>query len=100
MELSYFTCMFLVTRPFHGSEDEPIPKKRKVAKNTVRQKWSSEEFAEIEKYFKSYLDAGITPRSKEVQFAMAKSKKNKGVLWMRKSNLIIKKISYMNKDKR
>jgi hypothetical protein len=67
---------------------------------TTRKKWSVDEVSEIRKYFKSYLDSGITPRMKAVQSALEKSKKDKGILWMRKTNLIIKKIRNMNKDKR
>ncbi|XP_052229409.1 uncharacterized protein LOC127843707 isoform X6 [Dreissena polymorpha] len=83
------------------SEDDTPPKKRRrVVKTNTRQKWSVDEVAEIKEYFKTYLDSGITPRNKEVQLAMAKSRKNNGILWMRKTHLIIKKISNLNKDKR
>jgi len=83
------------------SEDDTPPKKRRrVVKTNTRQKWSVDEVAEIKEYFKTYLDSGITPRNKEVQLAMAKSRKNNGILWMRKAHLIIKKISNLNKDKR
>ncbi|WAR09247.1 hypothetical protein MAR_019205 [Mya arenaria] len=84
-----------------GEDSDAVcqPKRKKAAQST-RQKWSEKEVEELKKFFKTYLDVGITPRQDAIKKALEKSKKENGALWRRKSHLIIKKISNMNKNKR
>ena len=78
-------------------EEEKTPAKPKP--KVVRQRWDSIETQEIMTYFKSYLTAGITPRSREVEIAKQRSKNKGGKIWKRPNSKIIKKISAMNHKK-
>lgn len=86
-------------------EDSAIPSQKrkkqveKKSKPVVRKRWDHVEMTEIERYFKSYLDSGICPRTDEVEKAKKKSKKAQGKIWMRSNDKIIKKISNMNHKK-
>ena len=65
----------------------------------VRQRWDTIEVEEIHRYFKSYLDGGITPRQEAVKVAQERSKKAGGKIWKRSIDKIVKKISAMNHKK-
>ena len=77
----------------------PVKRSKKVVQ-TSRKKWSDKEIDEINKYFESFLSAGITPRQDSIKRAQEKSKKANGEIWKRKGPLIVKKISNMNKKKK
>ena len=77
------------------SEEDEAPKAPK-ARAPPRQKWDAVETAELRKYFKEHLEAKTTPRSKEIDLKKKKSQKNGGKLYLRRNDLIIKKISAMN----
>ncbi|VDI46116.1 Hypothetical predicted protein [Mytilus galloprovincialis] len=83
-------------------EDCPVPSHKQTKQKkpvVVRKRWNEIEMAEIRKYFKSYLDAGICPRTEAVEKAKKKSMKDQGKIWMRSNDKIIKKISNMNHKK-
>lgn len=79
-------------------EEQPQAKKKKAVR-VKRRHWSKGEVVEIHKYFKSYLDAKKTPRSKAIEEAKEKSRKKGGILHRRENHLIIKKISALNHKK-
>ena len=83
------------------SENEDLVKKTKIAKKVTRQKvtrqrWDATEMEEIHKYFSSFLEAKIVPRTKDVQLAQKKSKQQGGKIWKRTSDKVVKKISNIN----
>ena len=81
-----------------SAEEEATVKKR--PRPCKRQKWDTVELEEINKYFPTYLEAGICPKSKAVETAKKQSQKKKGKIWMRSNDKIIKKISAMNHKKK
>ena len=56
-----------------------------------RQAWDSDEIEEIDKYFKTYLKAGICPRKQAVESSKLQSKKRHDKIWMRSNDKIVKK---------
>jgi len=78
---------------FDELENEPQPGSfKKATKKTavVRQRWDTIEVEEIHRYFKSYLDGGITPGQLDVRVAQEKNKKAGGKIWKRSIDKIVK----------
>ena len=80
-----------------SSEEEPFPKRRKVAKKSNRVQWTELEMQEIKKYLGGFLASKITPGKKDCILAISKSKSDGGQLHRRDYTLIVKKVSNMNR---
>lgn len=90
-----------VADPESEEELEQERKPTKKAKHSVaRKKWSKTEMDELNKYFKSYLAAGVTPRGPDCEKAKLSSKNANGEIHKRQNHLIIKKISALNHKKK
>ena len=79
-------------------EMQPVKKKNKKTNKAPvkRTKWDETEMKEIHKYFQSYLDMGIPPKTKAIEAAKKESKRCNEKIWMRSTDKIVKKISNMN----
>ena len=69
--------------------------KRKKPQNSTRQKWSTEEVAELHNLFEEDFRTNSLPGQKRIEKAIKKSKDNRGVIWKRKRDTIKKKLSNM-----
>ena len=65
--------------------------KGQKSRTVKRTRWTSVEHDELTQHFKSYLDAGIVPRTKQVEQAKKKSLEAGGQIWMRTTDKIVKK---------
>ena len=85
-----------------SSDDEPdeVRERKRPKTQRKKQKWSQEEEDELRQLFGNYLDTKSTPGLKECAKLKAQSRKNGGVLHLRASPLIIKKISAKNHSKK
>lgn len=84
-------------KTLNARDNDGMTRKEKAKRE--RQRWNDEEVAEINMYFRSYLDAKVTPRNNAVMKAKAKSKNRNGAIWKRSNDKIIKKISALNHKK-
>lgn len=82
-------------------DDDMEVQKEVINKNkSNRKKWEEEEVKELHKYFKEFFQTGTTPRRAFIDEIRKKSRKNGGLLHLRESHLIVKKISNMNHSKK
>jgi hypothetical protein len=88
----------------HDEDEEEMmareEKTMKKKKKSNRQRWTKTEIEELQIYFKQFLDTGTTPRRAFIDKMKKKIEQNGGVVHLRDSHLIIKKISNMNALKR
>lgn len=80
----------------NSEEEAVVERTKKPQMKVTRRRWDDVETEEIHKYFQTFLDSKIVPRTRDVTLAQKKSAKNGGKLWQRSVDKVIKKISAMN----
>ena len=76
----------------HDQEDvEEEEVKHAKRKRTIRHRWDEIEVQELKQYLCSYLDAKVTPQTKQVERAKKQSHARGGKIWKRSNDKIIKK---------
>jgi hypothetical protein len=80
---------------FFDEEIRDSPKPRKRPKTVTKISWTEEEEQEIKKLLQSFFEKKKRPKPVDCARAIEKSRRNNGVIWKRKKDVLKKKVFRM-----